>query len=270
MLSESKKANLIECFVNKIEFKNYSKKTIECYSGIIKHFLNWCPDDPYRVSSDEIVKYMLTNNYASRTRAQVRGTLLNFYTWVIGQPEKCVKIPYVKRESRLPNVLSREQIKEGMGRIKNIKHLCIVKLLYGCGMRLGDVLNMQPDWICRSEKVIKIKHGKGKKDRIVMLDDSLLKDLETYYRKERPKEYMFNGQFGTKYSSKSIQNITHKYFGTNPHSLRHSFATHLHENGIGLRFIQDMLGHSSPKTTEIYTHCSTKSISNISSPLASL
>lgn len=270
MISESKKAKYLDEFVDKLILKNASSNTIKTYRGIVKHFLDWCPDDPYRINANEIVSYMISNSYSSATRAQVRGTLLNFYTWVIGQPEKCVKIPYVKKEQRLPNVLSKEQIKDGMNKINNIKHLCIVKLLYGCGMRLGDVLNMKPHWIRRNEGVIKIEQGKGLKDRIVMLDASLLADLEKYYRSYKPVEYMFNGQFSNRYSMKSIQNITHKYFGTNPHTLRHSFATHLMEGGTNLKLIQDMLGHSSSKTTEIYLHCCTRNIANVVSPLAGL
>ena len=229
MISETKKAKYIECFVDKLKFKNSSEKTIACYKNVVKHYLDWCPDDPYRISSDQIVKYMLSGNYASRTQAQIRGTLMNFYTWVIGQPDKFQKVPYPKRETKIPNVLSKEKIANGMKQIKNIKHLCIVKLLYGCGMRVGDVLNMKPSWIRRHEGVILIKQGKGKKDRMVMLDQKLLGDLEQYYREYNPIEFMFNGQFSNRYSAKSIQSITEKYFKTNPHTLRHSFATHLME-----------------------------------------
>jgi integrase/recombinase XerD len=263
-------AKLISKFVDRLNLYHRSKSTIDSYKGSITKFLCEHNIEAYRITRKQIINYLLKYKNSSSYN-HVRYSLQLFYAEVVNQKTKISDLPHAKREKKLPEVLTVEQIKEGFSKITNIKHKCICSLLYGCGLRRSEVLNMKPDWIKRSEKsMLKVYQGKGKKDRFVMLDDSILKDLETYYRKYKPKKFMFEGQFGEQYTGESIGAIVKKFFRTNPHTLRHSFATHLMNDGVNLRFIQELLGHSSSKTTEIYTHVSSNNLANIKSPIASL
>jgi site-specific recombinase XerD len=156
----------------------------------------------------------------------------------------------------------------------NQKHKCIIKLLYGCGLRLSELLNLKITDIDSGNMVVHIQNSKGNKDRVVMLSNQLLQDLREYFLVYKPKEYLIEGQGGGIYSEKSVQNVVKdaaKRAGikkqVTPHVLRHSFATHLLENGTDIRYIQQLLGHSSIKTTEIYTHITDISKSKIKSPL---
>ncbi len=262
-------AKHIRDFEDIMNLKHLSKSTIDAYSGCVKTFLNNFNIEAYRITREQIIQYLLKYANAS-TYNHVRYSLQMFYNEIIKQKNKIPDLPCAKKESKLPTVLSRQEIMQGFSKMKNIKHICICKLLYGCGFRRSDVINMKPQWIKRHQKIIVIRQGKGKKDRQVMLPEELLTDFEKYFKIYKPKIYMFNGQTSLLYSGKSIENIVQKYFNTNPHSLRHSFATHLMEDGIGMRFIQEMLGHSSIKTTERYTHVCSHSISQIKSPLSTL
>jgi site-specific recombinase XerD len=267
---ENKNAKHLEDFKNYMKLRHLSQSTIDTYTGHILAFLNYHNnEEAYRINRDRIVEYLLRFKNASSYN-QVRASLQNFYAEIVGQKQKIDNLPTAKREQRLPDVISRERVSQGVKAITNLKHKCIVKLLYGCGFRVSDVLNMKADWIKRDEKVIVIRQGKGRKDRMVMLDAELLADFEAYYKEYRPKEFFFEGQFGGQYSDRSIQQIVKLYFGTHPHALRHSFATHLMEAGVNLRIIQEMLGHSNSKTTERYTHVCRSNIASVASPLSQL
>lgn len=268
-MNESNTKHLSD-FIIWMGLKHLSDNTIEAYSSSIKTFLCRFKVDAYRINRDQIIEYLLKYKNASSYN-HIRYSLQIFYADIIKQPNKISNLPSAKREQKLPKILSKEEIKIGIDKIKNLKHKCIIKLLYGAGMRISEVINMKPHWIRRNEGIIRIEHGKGKKDRQVMLDSDLLKDIECYYRVYNPKVYLFNGwKYNLQYTEKSIQSIVKKFLNTNPHSLRHSFATHLMESGVNLRFIQEMLGHSSSKTTERYTRVCTNNINKIKSPLQNL
>lgn len=267
---ETKNTKLVAEFENWMKLRHLSNSTIETYLGHVNAFLNYHnQEESYRINRDKIVAYLLRYKNASSYN-QIRASLQNFYGEIVGQKNKIDNLPTAKREQKLPDIVSRERVKKGIASITNIKHKCMVKLLYGCGFRVSDVLNMKADWIKRDEMVIVIREGKGKKDRTVMLDADLLVDFETYYKQYKPKEYFFEGQFGGQYSERSLQQVTRLYFGTHPHALRHSFATHLMEAGVNLRIIQELLGHSSSKTTERYTHVCRANIASVASPLSQL
>jgi len=270
MKNNNNNAKLISDFIIWMRLRHLSESTIKSYSSSVKMFINYFNVEAYRINRDQIIKYLLKYKNAS-TYNHVRYSIQMFYSEIIKQKNKISDLPSAKREQKLPKVLSSQEIKTGIDKIKNIKHRCIVKLLYGAGMRIGDVINMKPHWIRRNEGVIRIEQGKGKKDRQVMLDYDLLKDIEDYYRLYRPNIYLFNGWKGSiQYTNRSIQAIVKRFLNTNPHSLRHSFATHLMESGVNLRFIQEMLGHSSSKTTERYTKVCSNNISKIKSPLSNI
>jgi len=155
----------------------------------------------------------------------------------------------------------------------NIKHKTILSVIYGCGLRISECINLKVEDIDSSNMRVWMRNAKGKKDRITLLSPSLLEQLRAYYKLYRPKEWLFEGVNGKPYSVSSIRqtfNRSRKKAGVNipatVHTLRHSFATHLLDAGTNLRYIQKLLGHNSSKTTEIYTHVSTTNLINIESP----
>ena len=176
-------------------------------------------------------------------------------------PREYYDIQRPKRANQLPNTLSVEEVYKLINSPTNLKHKAILYTVYAAGLRMSELLNLRVKDIRSKEAYIFIKGAKGKKDRHTVLADNLLKLLRKYYKKYRPSYWLFEGQDGGKYSSSSVQSIfrrAQKVSGANPwstpHTLRHSFATHLLENGENLRNIQVLLGHESSKTTEVYTH----------------
>lgn len=168
-----------------------------------------------------------------------------------------------------------------MGRLiaatENLKHKAIIVTIYSCGLRLNELLTLKMSDIQSDRNLLLIRGAKGNKDRTTILSDTTLALLRKYYRKYRPKELLFEGQFGGSYSAKSVSNIIKHGLApakintpASAHTLRHSFATHLLENGTDLRYIQVLLGHSSPKTTEIYTRVSTRNLRDVKSPVEKL
>lgn len=197
-----------------------------------------------------------------------------YYEIVLGFPNRFYSIERPRKQKKLPIILSKEEVVKIIESTNNIKHRCILSILYSAGLRRSELINLKIQDIDSKRMVIKINDAKGNKDRYTLLAQSFLVDLRKYYQQYKPQEYLFEGISGGKYNGASIANIL-KYASNNarinkhitPHTLRHSFATHLLENGTDLRHIQLLLGHSSTKTTEIYTHVATHSFKNIKNPL---
>lgn len=183
-----------------------------------------------------------------------------------------------RTERKLPRVLSKEEVKTILTAHGNIKHRTMLSLIYACGLRRSELLNITFKDINRDRLTLHVFQSKGKKDRIVPLSPKILEMIEDYYRAYRPKVWLFEGQEpGEQYSHKSLQNVLKQALlktkiskPVTLHWLRHSYATHLLESGTDLRYIQELLGHNSSRTTEIYTHVSTKNIENIKSPFDDL
>jgi len=178
------------------------------------------------------------------------------------------------KEQTLPTVLSEEEIVAIFNETINIKHKCMLMLAYSAGIRVGELLALKIKDIDSDRMQIRIEQSKGKKDRYTLLSAKILKILRQYYRAYKPKEWLFEGVNGGKYSPRSIQNVLKRAAEAarikkkvSMHTLRHSFATHLLERGTDLRYIQVLLGHGSSKTTEVYTHVTTKGISQVKSPI---
>ena len=189
-------------------------------------------------------------------------------------PGRYYQIDRPQKAEKLPEVISRKQALNMISAVSNLKHRCIIALIYSSGLRRNELVNLKIKDIDSDRMCIKVVLGKGKKDRITLLSKSLLNELREYYKLHRPKTYLFEGTPGKQYSASSIAKIVEragKKAGVTkkvtPHMLRHSFATTLLENGTSLRHIQKLLGHNSIKTTEIYTHVATKSFAKIQSPL---
>jgi integrase len=198
-----------------------------------------------------------------------------FFLEVLKNPLKLEEIPLMKKENKLPKVISKEKIKLIIDSCDNIKHKLIVKFLYSSGLRLSELINLRRSDVDFDKNLILVKQGKGLKDRMTLLSPSLKDDLLKYYSNNLFRtEYIFEGRNG-KYTNKSVQKILERLgkkigIKIHPHMLRHSFATHLLESGTDIRHIQKLLGHADLKTTEIYTHVSTKDLSMIKSPLDNL
>lgn len=177
----------------------------------------------------------------------------------------------------IPVILAPQKIKLMLDRIINLKHKAIIATLYGLGLRTGELINLEIIYIDGDRNVVTVRQGKGNKDRTIMLSQILKLQLREYFKEYKPKTYLFEGQNGRLYGATSVQNIIKQAakrcgikINVPPHTLRHSFATHLLEQGLDLRIIQKLLGHKDIKTTQIYTQVSTTLISKVTSPLDSL
>ncbi|MBU2507671.1 MAG: tyrosine-type recombinase/integrase [Bacteroidetes bacterium] len=204
---------------------------------------------------------------------QIIATISYLYKKVFNNPiPEALNVKF-RKPSTLPTVLSAKEISKILQVTKNIKHKTILLLIYSAGLRLGKLLNLRIGDIDSESMKIHVKQGKGKKDRYVMLSENMLKMLREYYKVYKPKEFIIEGQKGGKYSPKSVQSIFNaalKKTGIKKkatvHTLRHSFATHLLDEGTDIRYIQELLGHKRLATTQIYTHVSSYSINKIKSP----
>lgn len=247
----------IELFRNYLSVKKYSKRTIDQYSSILKMFLSDFNEYPRDITSDQIV-YWLSLKVSSSTIGSYRGALENYYKHVIGQPNKFARIPYPKKETKYPQIISQETVVERIMSIKNTKHRMIVSVLYVSGIRISELLDLRLTDIDGNRNTIFVRHGKGGKDRVVPVSIKLIQDLRKYFIEYRPTEYLFEGQHGGRYTSTSVQNICKKYMKCNPHLLRHCNLTHLIESGVHISEVSKRAGHSKIETTHsIYSHIAT-------------
>ena len=209
-------------------------------------------------------------------RQKIKALDSSFYHYeqVLGKPREYYDIQRPKKSATLPNVLSGQEVKLLINAPSNIKHTAILYAIYSAGLRLNEVIKIRVEDIHSDDGYIFIKGAKGKKDRKTVLSKVLLDVLRKYYKKYRPAYWLFEGQDGGQYSSSSINKIFRRAVKQSninpwatPHTLRHSFATHLLQQGTNLRYVQALLGHSSSKTTEIYTHVMNINNKTITSPL---
>ena len=259
--------------------KRYSQNTQDIYCSYFKDFCNYFQNENIEnMTTVQINSYILglikSKNISISQQNQRINAIKFYYEKVLGREKQYYELHRPKKEHKLPKVLSKTQVKRIFYVTKNLKHKCILMLIYSAGLRRSELLNLIPSDIDSERMIIHINDAKGKKDRISLLSDNLLKLLRQYYKEYRPQKYLFEGQKGGMYSPTSVANILKKAAlkaGINktvtPHMLRHSFATHLLEQGTDLRYIQELLGHESSKTTEIYTHVSKKAIDRIINPI---
>ena len=269
--------SLIIDFVDYMKYKHYSKSTIKTYSSIVYMFLKTLQKEPQEISFEDIKKYNKTEIIDKGFSLSYQNQFINALKLFLqkNKPENLDidEIERPRKSEYLPVVLSKKEIKLIFDNITNLKHRTILSLIYSSGLRIGEALRLKVKDIDSGRNVILIRQSKGYKDRVVGLSPKILELLREYYKKYKPKNYLFEGQNGGMYSASSVRQVfsrTCKKAGIKKsvriHNLRHSYATHLLENGTDLRYIQDILGHKSPKTTMIYTHVSNKSIKNIISP----
>jgi site-specific recombinase XerD len=187
----------------------------------------------------------------------------------LGKKYDKVSFKRPRKEKKLPKVIDGEYIKSQLSKIENLKHRSILSLTYSVGLRVSEVVNLKIEDIDSKRMIIHIKNAKGRKDRIVPLSQTVLELLRNYFKEYKPKEYLFNGQSDLRYSIGSCQKIYKKYIDSHSsiHTLRHSSFTNLLESGTDLRIIQKIAGHSSSKTTEIYTHVSNQLLNKVNLPI---
>jgi site-specific recombinase XerD len=264
---------LLKKLEENLKLKNYSGETIKSYIYSVKKYLEFAEN---KGINPESAKQFLIGKIEKNNPASVGHNvfaLKYFFREILNQK---LNIPNPKRNKTLPEILTIEEVKKLINTTRNIKHKLIIKLLYGCGLRVSEIINLKKQDINFRESLIKIKLGKGNKDRYVKLPESIISDLKAYAQLN-PSQILFPSNREGKLTKKTIGKIVSdnaKKAGIKkrvyPHLLRHSFATHLLEQGTDLKIIQKILGHSDIKTTQIYTQISQASIKNIKSPLDNL
>ncbi len=271
--------NAVAALERKLILKAYSLHTVKNYRHSFIDFLKFYKDeDVSTLTKADIEKYLydrIKNHKISTSKQNIIINAIKFYyEQVLDRPREKYQITRPKTSKSLPNVLSVEEIQLLINSPKNMKHQLILYTIYSAGLRLSEVIDLRIEDIHLDEGYIFIKDAKGKKDRKTVLSNVLVEKITPYLAQYHPAYWLFEGSDGGQYSRSSIQAIFRravKSTGVNPwatpHTLRHSFATHLLQNGTNLRYIQSMLGHSSSKTTEIYTHVLNVNNRTILSPL---
>lgn len=261
-----------------LNIRNYSESTILSYNNALIQFKKWNYSGA-KLDKDLLFKYVEYLSAYDKSYSYIKNSIMALKLYselVLGRILKNDYLKRIKRKSTLPDVLSIEEIKQVLDSIDNLKHKAIISLIYSCGLRISECINLKNIDIDSKRMLIKIVQGKGKKDRLVQLSPKLLDLLRDYYKEYKPKVHLFQGQSKDEYSARSIQKILKKALEKcnikkriTVHSLRHSFATHLVEQGTDIRIIQEILGHKDIRTTQIYTHISSASISKVNNPFDS-
>lgn len=261
----------LELYTEELQFKNYAKNTIHNYvfqvGLFLKHF-DGKFTKPSEINETEIKDWLMQAKTVNSRKHKISAVKL-FYIYTIKQPLKFKHITYPRCEQHLPQPLSEAEVKSLFESCNNSKHKCILSLLFMCGMRVSEVINLMPHHIDRQNMVIHIKQSKGMKDRIVPINKQIIKMLENYYREYRPIEYMFNGQFSNKYSQRSINQFI-KQIGKkanikkalHSHLGRHSCFSQMLANGVDMAVIQKIAGHSNIRTTQMYAKITPSVIQN--------
>ncbi len=263
------KEELIKKLEEHLKLKNYSKETAKAYTSHVKKYLFSIENSPNLQNARNYITKKLEKNDPSSVHHSIFA-IEYFFKNILNTK---IYIPKPKRNKKLPIILTKEEIKAMINKTINIKHKLIIKLLYGCGLRVSEIINLKNHDLNFNEELIYIKLAKGKKDRFVKIPSSIKEELESYCKLNNT-ELLFpsnrSGKLTKKTIAKIVQNAAKKAGITKrvyPHLLRHSFATHLLEQGTDLKIIQKLLGHSDIKTTQLYTQISQQSIKNIRSPL---
>ncbi|HTG60191.1 MAG TPA: site-specific integrase [Terriglobia bacterium] len=265
--------------IDEMEMRNFAPKTIRIYVDIVARFARHFSQSPERLHAEHVREYLLylvqEKKRAWGTYKQALAALRYFYRWVLKAGEVVQEIRCPRPERRLPIVLSFDEVQRFFAAIASFKHRMILMTAYAAGLRISEVVHLQVTDIDSQRMVIRVHQGKRKKDRYTLLSPILLQMLRHYWMAARPVSYLFPGQsLNRPMSVSTVERVCHAAQKkaaldkvVTPHTLRHSFATHLLEAGTDLRVIQALLGHASPRTTVLYTHVSTKLIGQTKSPL---
>lgn len=266
-----KNQKIIKICEEKFIYLNYSPRTKNNYISHIKPFLENLKDKQIiHCNSSDFQNYLDSYKFTSIPQQnQVINAIRFLYKEVLNKKYDKVSFKRPKSEKKLPRVIEGDFIKKQLDKIQNLKHKAILTLTYSVGLRVSEIVNLKISDIDSKRMLISIKNAKGRKDRIVPLSQNVLELLREYFKEYKPKDFLFNGQDSLQYSVGSCQKIYKKYIDSNSsiHTLRHSSFTTLLESGTDLRIIQKIAGHSSSKTTEIYTHVSNNMLSKVKLPI---
>ena len=259
--------------------KRYSQSTITTYTSYFLEFMKYHRTEDldaitYQQINDYILELIQHKKISISQQNQRINAIKFYYEKVLGRRKQYIRISRPRKESKLPTVLTLEEVEKILQLTKNLKHKCILMTIYSGGLRRSELINLRVADIDSKRMLIKVCGAKGKKDRYTLLSERLLTELREYYLQYHPRTWLFEGQEQGKYSATSVERVfqdaikraqIRKY--VTPHSLRHSFATHLLEQGTNLRYIQELLGHASTKTTQIYTRVASNALMKIRNPL---
>lgn len=254
-----KSKSTLDKFKENMRFKKYADSTIKTYAYYAELFLSAFDKDVYHISQKEAINFLTGLEYSSVSQQnQVISSVKLLYKYVVGSHLFVDKIERPRKQKKLPRIIDWDELESKFSLIKNIKHRCILELSARCSLRVSEICNLKISDIDSKTKFILIRDSKFNKDRYVPVSDNMIRTLRCYYKKDRPVDYLFNGQNGGKYSHSSCQKLFKDHIDKSKsfHTLRHSGATKMLDNGVSLRAIQEVLGHSSSRTTEIYTHVS--------------
>ena len=270
MIINEKNTKDLKIYIESLKYFNYSENTIKIYSHYVIEFFNSINKYSYHVVSEDFQSYLNNYKFSSVSQQnQIINAIKFLYEKVLKKKYSKIDFTRPRKEKKLPRVIDSDILKSKILAIKNLKHKAILSLAYSCGLRVSEVINLKIIDIDSSRMLISIKQAKGRKDRFVPLSQNLLIILRDYFKAFKPKTYLFNGQFDIKYSPTSCNQLMKKYISSDSHMhlLRHSSFTHLLESGVDLRIIQSIAGHSSSKTTEIYTHISKNLLNRVCMPI---
>ena len=272
----------ISKFRSWLSHRRYSERTIENYVTLASVFLSYFNDIPVEdISGEDIIifnnEYIIKHKYSIPYQRQIVSALKLFFSQVENRRIDPEKLERPRVERSLPSVFSKEEVEAILCSLRNLKHKAILSVIYSAGLRIGELINLKISDIDSHRMVIHIRQAKGRKDRMVTLSSKIVVLLRQYYQAYKPKEYLFEGVGFRPYSNSSCRSILKRAMKAagirkpgSLHTLRHSYATHLLESGTDIRFIQELLGHKSSRTTEIYTHVSKKKLEEIKSPFDEL
>ena len=261
---------------NELLLRNYSPKTLKNYLACVDKYLNYVGED-YRLKNDDKIRQFLLqkidNGFAPQTINLYLNAIKFLYYQVLHLPFK-INVRFAKRSKKLPIVLSRIEIQQIIHSISNKKHKLLIALAYGAGLRISEVVSLKVKDIDLKQLFIHLKDAKGKKDRLTLVPEKLYEDLLIQMNGKEINDYVFDSQRGGGLTTRTAAKIFENAFKKTGvqkeatfHSLRHSFATHLLENGTDIRYVQSLLGHANIRTTQLYTHITNVGIANIKSPL---
>ena len=279
----AEKELVVKEFRQYMEVQRYSEKTITRYLDAITTFLSFFRDkDVEEITNNDVVdfnfRYIIKNEFSASYQNQIISSIKLFFQCIYKKDLNINEIERPRPAKRLPDIFSQEEVELLLQHAGNLKHRAMLSLIYACGLRRSELINLKINAIDSNRNVLNVKGGKGQKDRVVPLPEVLIEMLREYYKVFRPAVWLFEGKTkGGQYSETSLREVFEAAKEKAKikkkltlHSLRHSYATHLMDDGTDLRHIQVLLGHKSSKTTEIYTHVSKRSIERIKSPFEKL
>ena len=273
----------VTAFKQFLEANRYSNNTVRSYCDGLKIFLSKTYPKPVEEITNQDLEiffhqHSFKNNLSISWQRLIINALKLFFAQIHNKKVDIHLMLRPKKDKLLPNVLSKEEVQQILNALTNQKHKLMLVLIYTCGLRRSELLNLKPQHVDSDRKVLIIKQAKGRKDRLTQLPQKVIDQLRNYYAKAKPRTWLFEGQKpGEQYSERSLNLVFKQALAKTSikkpatlHWLRHSYATHLLEKGVNIRAIQELLGHSSLKTTEIYTHVTSTTIQSIPSPIEDL